>query len=416
MLVAGHRRLRLRRRRRAAGVRRPGDRGGRHRHRGQPRTRPSCCETLGADVRLGPGSTRAAARRHRPGGHHRLEPTPPAAGRGGGRAGSPIWSEPELAWRLSRPDRLRCPGSASPAPTARPPRPRCWSRCCAAAGLRTAAVGNIGRPVMETVLDPEPYDVLAVELSSHQLHWSNSLSLHSAAVLNLQPDHFEWHGGATGLPRRQGRDLRPACRSQLRLQRRRPGHRADGRGGRGGRGRPRDRFHPGHPRAVDARRRRRPAGRPRVHRAAPGLRARAGQDRATSVPAAPHNVANALAAAALARVLRGAGHGRPGRSARRSGWAPTRSRRCWSGTACASSTTPRPPTRTPPTRPCGPFDVGGLDRRRPGQGDDLRRLGRRPSGPAAWRRAARRRPRGDRRGARPTRARCPGDHDRGGRD
>jgi UDP-N-acetylmuramoylalanine--D-glutamate ligase len=51
---------------------------------------------------------------------------------------------------------------------------------------------------METVLDPEPYDVLAVELSSHQLHWSHALSLHSVAVLNLQPDHFEWHGGASG--------------------------------------------------------------------------------------------------------------------------------------------------------------------------------------------------------------------------
>jgi UDP-N-acetylmuramoylalanine--D-glutamate ligase len=64
----------------------------------------------------------------------------------------------------------------------------------AAAGLRTAAVGNIGRPIMEIVLDPQPYDVLAVELSSHQLHWSDSLAMHSAAVLNVQPDHLEWHG------------------------------------------------------------------------------------------------------------------------------------------------------------------------------------------------------------------------------
>jgi UDP-N-acetylmuramoylalanine--D-glutamate ligase len=47
---------------------------------------------------------------------------------------------------------------------------------------------------MEIVLDPQHYDVLAVELSSHQLHWSNSLSLHSAAVLNVQADHLEWHG------------------------------------------------------------------------------------------------------------------------------------------------------------------------------------------------------------------------------
>src|SRR3954451_5381002 len=63
-----------------------------------------------------------------------------------------------------------------------------------AAWLRAAAVGNNGRLVMETVLDPQGYDVLAVELSSHQLHWSNSLAFHSAAVLKLQPDHLQWHG------------------------------------------------------------------------------------------------------------------------------------------------------------------------------------------------------------------------------
>ncbi|HCX86308.1 MAG TPA: hypothetical protein DHV14_14470, partial [Micrococcales bacterium] len=40
-----------------------------------------------------------------------------------------------------------------------------------AAGLRSRAVGNVGTPIMEAVLDPKPYDVLAVELSSFQLHW-----------------------------------------------------------------------------------------------------------------------------------------------------------------------------------------------------------------------------------------------------
>ena len=42
---------------------------------------------------------------------------------------------------------------------------------------------------MEIVLDPEPYDVLAVELSSHS-SLVESLALHSAVVLNLQPDHL----------------------------------------------------------------------------------------------------------------------------------------------------------------------------------------------------------------------------------
>jgi len=62
-----------------------------------------------------------------------------------------------------------------------------------AAGLRACAVGNIGRPILEAMADEIDYDVFAVELSSFQLHWSNSLSLHSAAVLNLQQDHLEWY-------------------------------------------------------------------------------------------------------------------------------------------------------------------------------------------------------------------------------
>ena len=152
--------------------------------------------TLGADVRLGPGSSAL-----RPDGidlvvttgwspRHPLLAAAAAAGIG-------IWSEPELAWRLARPQRpvpwLGITGTNGKTTTT-----QMLESMLRAAGLRTAAVGNIGRPVMETVLDPEPYDVLAVELSSHQLHWSHSLSLHSAVVLNLQPDHFEWHGGAAG--------------------------------------------------------------------------------------------------------------------------------------------------------------------------------------------------------------------------
>ncbi|MGH3424878.1 MAG: UDP-N-acetylmuramoyl-L-alanine--D-glutamate ligase, partial [Nocardioidaceae bacterium] len=63
-----------------------------------------------------------------------------------------------------------------------------------AAGLRSAAVGNVGRPVLEAVMDPEPYDALAVELSSFQLHWSGSVSAEASCVLNLAPDHLDWHG------------------------------------------------------------------------------------------------------------------------------------------------------------------------------------------------------------------------------
>ena len=105
----------------------------------------------------------------------------------------PIWSEVELAWRLSRPAKI-VPWLGITGTNGKTTTTQMLESMLTAAGLRTAAVGNIGRPIMEIVLDPEPYDVLAVELSSHQLHWSHSLALHSAAVLNLQPDHLQWHG------------------------------------------------------------------------------------------------------------------------------------------------------------------------------------------------------------------------------
>ncbi len=74
-----------------------------------------------------------------------------------------------------------------------------------AAGLRTAAVGNIGVSLLDAVLGEEQYDVLAVELSSYQLHWAPSLRAHSAVVLNLAPDHLDWHGSMEAYAADKGR-------------------------------------------------------------------------------------------------------------------------------------------------------------------------------------------------------------------
>ena len=63
-----------------------------------------------------------------------------------------------------------------------------------AAGHRAVAAGNVGLPVLDAVLADPPYDVLAVELSSFQLHWTSTVALHAGAVLNLAPDHLDWHG------------------------------------------------------------------------------------------------------------------------------------------------------------------------------------------------------------------------------
>ena len=63
-----------------------------------------------------------------------------------------------------------------------------------AAGLRATSAGNVGTPLLEAVLHPEPYDVLAVELSSFQLHWQRSVRPVASVCLNLAPDHIDWHG------------------------------------------------------------------------------------------------------------------------------------------------------------------------------------------------------------------------------
>ncbi|WP_236791648.1 UDP-N-acetylmuramoyl-L-alanine--D-glutamate ligase [Amycolatopsis sp. GM8] len=61
-----------------------------------------------------------------------------------------------------------------------------------AAGLNAVACGNVGFAVLDAV--NAGYDVLAVELSSFQLHWSNTLAPRAAVVLNVAEDHLDWHG------------------------------------------------------------------------------------------------------------------------------------------------------------------------------------------------------------------------------
>src|SRR5215216_8013948 len=154
--------------------------------------RGTLLEVLGASVRLGPGSTAALPNDADLVITTGWPSTAPLLRQAADR-GVPIWSEVELAWRLCRPDKI-VPWLGITGTNGKTTTTQMLESILAAAGLRTAAVGNIGRPIMEIVLDPEPYDVLAVELSSHQLHWSDSLAMHSAAVLNVQPDHLEWHG------------------------------------------------------------------------------------------------------------------------------------------------------------------------------------------------------------------------------
>ncbi|MEE1812048.1 UDP-N-acetylmuramoyl-L-alanine--D-glutamate ligase [Streptomyces sp. BE133] len=121
-------------------------------------------------------------------------------------AGVPIWGDVELAWRLrGRDGREPAPWLAVTGTNGKTTTVRMLASILEAAGLRTAAVGNIGVSLLDAVLGDEKYDVLAVELSSYQLHWAPSLRAHSAAVLNLAPDHLDWHGSMEAYAADKGR-------------------------------------------------------------------------------------------------------------------------------------------------------------------------------------------------------------------
>ena len=157
-------------------------------------------EALDVTVRLGKGSTAAL-----PPGTDLVVTSPgwrPSAPllRQAMAESIPIWGETELAWRMMQPDRM-IPWLAVTGTNGKTTTTQMLESMLIADGKKAAAVGNIGRPIIEAILDDVEYDAFAVELSSFQLHWMNNVNLHSAVVLNLHADHLEWHAGDDGMDR-----------------------------------------------------------------------------------------------------------------------------------------------------------------------------------------------------------------------
>lgn len=63
-----------------------------------------------------------------------------------------------------------------------------------AAGIKAVACGNVGDTVIDAVDRDDAYDVLVLELSSFQLHWARQACFEVAAILNIADDHLDWHG------------------------------------------------------------------------------------------------------------------------------------------------------------------------------------------------------------------------------
>ncbi len=118
--------------------------------------------------------------------------------------GVPVWGEVELAWRL-RPSAGAAPWLTVTGTNGKTTTVRMLTEILRAAGLRATSAGNVGTPIVEAVLDPQPWSVIAVELSSFQLHWCHSLRPYASACLNVAPDHLDWHGSAEAYAADKGR-------------------------------------------------------------------------------------------------------------------------------------------------------------------------------------------------------------------
>lgn len=166
--------------------------------------RAQLLEVLGAEVRLGTGATDALPEGTdvvitSPGWRPDAALLVQAQARG-----IPVWGEVELAWRLRDPDHP-APWLAVTGTNGKTTTVQMLDSILRAAGLRSAAVGNVGRPIVEAVMDPTAYDVFAVELSSFQLHYTQSLAVESAAVLNVAEDHLDWYSAMADYAADKGR-------------------------------------------------------------------------------------------------------------------------------------------------------------------------------------------------------------------
>src|SRR5215469_16634593 len=127
-------------------------------------------------------------------------------------AGIEVIGDIELAWRLrpalasgGRQQWLAVTGTNGKTTTV-----RMLAAMLAAAGHRSVAAGNVGNPILDVVTNPEPYPVVAVELSSFQLYWSTTLAPLAAVVLNVAAHHLDWHDDIESYAAAKARIFGPA--------------------------------------------------------------------------------------------------------------------------------------------------------------------------------------------------------------
>lgn len=107
--------------------------------------------------------------------------------------GIPVWGELELAWQL-RPLENPAPWLCITGTNGKTTATLMLESMLTSSGLRAEAVGNIGESIVSAVMNPTPAEVLAVEVGAPQLPFVYSMSPESSVVLNLAQDHVDFFG------------------------------------------------------------------------------------------------------------------------------------------------------------------------------------------------------------------------------
>jgi UDP-N-acetylmuramoylalanine--D-glutamate ligase len=130
------------------------------------------------------------------------------------KKGIEIWGEVELAWRL-RPLENPAPWLFVSGTNGKTTTTIMLSSILTQAGLRAPAVGNIGDSLVSAVMDPIPADVLAIEIGAPQLPFVKTASPHSAVVLNLAHDHLDFFGNFENYAQTKARTYRNVQKSAI---------------------------------------------------------------------------------------------------------------------------------------------------------------------------------------------------------
>ncbi|HTX00999.1 MAG TPA: UDP-N-acetylmuramoyl-L-alanine--D-glutamate ligase [Acidimicrobiales bacterium] len=113
--------------------------------------------------------------------------------------GVPLVSEVELAWRLASAPIVAVTGTNGKTTVT-----GLVAAMAQRSGREAVAAGNIGFPLVEAVLRPA-LDLVVAEVSSFQLAGTHGFHPVVAGLLNLDDDHLDWHGDAASYHRAKAR-------------------------------------------------------------------------------------------------------------------------------------------------------------------------------------------------------------------